>query len=174
MEEYGIKKNKTRYYVFACSNCKNYSYVKTTQKTRKCLRCGRSHQIKDIASISEVIEGITAAKNRVIKLQDGLARKELGSNPDLNAENEFCFKIKSLRKNTYSKEAKIDMDFSATFRKVLIQLRAQYKSFPLFLIEMLAEDKGIPSGEVKIMVARFIKEGILKKNKEGLFIYHFH
>ena len=82
MEEIAFKKDESPYLVFTCKKCRQYSYVKTTQKTKKCLRCGRTHQVKDILSLGEIIYGMTAAVEVVKQKQTELAIPEFRSEGD--------------------------------------------------------------------------------------------
>ena len=82
MEEIAIKKDETPYLIFACKKCKEYSYVKTTQKTKKCLRCGRTHQVQRILNDGEVVCGMTEAVNSVKRKQNELAIPEFRSGSD--------------------------------------------------------------------------------------------
>lgn len=54
MEDTAWKKDETPYLVFACRKCRQYTYVKTTQKSKKCARCRRTHTVSDIMGSGEV------------------------------------------------------------------------------------------------------------------------
>ncbi len=171
MEEMGFTKNRTPFYVFLCSKCKQYSYVKTTQKTKKCLRCGLSHQVKNLAPISEVVKGNTNAKNRVITLQNELARKELGFEPALRADNDFSITPFKLKTDLNSINAKPENEDNKVikFKNIIHKLQDQYKRFPSYLIELAALDRNISKEEIKFLLAEFINKKILQKTKEGLY-----
>jgi len=81
MEEGALKKDQNPYLLFACSKCKQYLYVKTTQKTKKCLRCGRQHKVSSIINSGEIVRGITKAVEMVQFRQNELAIIELGTTP---------------------------------------------------------------------------------------------
>ena len=53
------------------------------------------------------------------------------------------------------------MDYSETFLEMLQFLQLTYKKFPKFMIEVMAENYGIPLKEVKPLMHKFRKEGIL-------------
>ena len=53
------------------------------------------------------------------------------------------------------------MDYSETFLKMLQFLQLTYEKFPKFMIEIMAENYGIPLQEVKPLMLKFRKEGIL-------------
>ncbi len=89
MEEAGFKKDETPYIIFPCSKCKQYMYVKTTQKTKRCLRCGRSHKVVSINDSGEIVEGITEAVNTVKQKQAEFAIKENGNIPEFRAIGDF-------------------------------------------------------------------------------------
>ena len=82
MEEVGFKKDENPYIVFPCSKCKQYMYVKTTQKTKRCLRCGRYHKVVTILSTGEIAKGMTNAVNMVKQKQREFSRKEVGEIPE--------------------------------------------------------------------------------------------
>ena len=53
------------------------------------------------------------------------------------------------------------MDYSETFLEMLQFLQLTYKKFPKFMIEIMAENYDIPLKEVKPLMHKFRKEGIL-------------
>lgn len=53
------------------------------------------------------------------------------------------------------------MDYSETFLEMLQFLQLTYKKFPKFMIEVMAENYGIPFKEIKPLMHKFRKEGIL-------------
>jgi hypothetical protein len=53
------------------------------------------------------------------------------------------------------------MDYSETFLEMLQFLQLTYKKFPKFMIEVMAENYDIPLKEVKPLMHKFRKEGIL-------------
>ncbi|MFX1316211.1 MAG: hypothetical protein ACFE9T_10130 [Promethearchaeota archaeon] len=53
------------------------------------------------------------------------------------------------------------MDYSEIFLEVLQFLQSTYKKFPKFMIEVMAENFGIPLKEIKPLINKFRKEGIL-------------
>ena len=53
------------------------------------------------------------------------------------------------------------MDYSEIFREMLQFLQNTYKKFPKFMIEVMADNFGIPSSEIKQLIRKFRKEGIL-------------
>ncbi|MFX1408788.1 MAG: hypothetical protein ACFFA6_00420 [Promethearchaeota archaeon] len=53
------------------------------------------------------------------------------------------------------------MDYSEPFLKMLQFLQLTYKKFPKFMIEVMAENYGIPFKEIKPLINKFRKEGIL-------------
>ncbi|MFX1593715.1 MAG: hypothetical protein ACFFB6_06290 [Promethearchaeota archaeon] len=58
------------------------------------------------------------------------------------------------------------MDYSKTFLEMLRFLQITYKKFPKFMIEIMGESYGIPLNEIKPLMAKFRKEGILQILKE--------
>ena len=53
------------------------------------------------------------------------------------------------------------MDYSETFLEMLQFLQLTYRKFPKFMIEIMAENYGIPLQEIKPLITKFRKEGIL-------------
>ena len=167
MEETRFKKDETPYYVFTCSKCKQYIYVKTTQKTKKCLRCGRTHQVKNITFISEIINGITAAKDRVIILQGELARKDLGFEPALRAINDFSLNLPASKEMLKPKDG--NNNNASKVKNILNSLNHQYRKYPYYLIELAAQDKGISKKEIRFLISTLLNKGILKKTSRELY-----
>jgi len=63
------------------SKCKQYLYVKTSQKAKRCLRCGQYHKISSIINSGEIVKGLSEAVDAVKTRQNELAIKELGNVP---------------------------------------------------------------------------------------------
>lgn len=53
------------------------------------------------------------------------------------------------------------MDYSETFYEMLKVLQRTYRKFPKFMIEIMAENYGIPIKEIKPLLNKFRKKGIL-------------
>ncbi|MBN1801448.1 MAG: hypothetical protein JW891_08080 [Candidatus Lokiarchaeota archaeon] len=166
MKERGWKKDVTPYFVFCCFKCNNYSLVKTTQKRKKCLRCGHFHIVTQLESTSEVIKGATAARKRLIELQNSLSLKETGRLPDFSADGDYSISNSSNFDNIYSNKELTKYDF---FKMVLRKLDQRFKRFPEHVIYMLAEDHGISKEKVKRFIDICFREGFLKKTQEDLF-----
>jgi hypothetical protein len=63
-----------------------------------------------------------------------------------------------------------DIDYSNQFLEVLQYLQSTYKKFPKFMIEITAENYGIPATEVRDLIYIYMKNGILKiLKKEGFY-----
>ncbi len=64
------------------------------------------------------------------------------------------------------------MDYSDKFLEVLHYLATTYRKFPKFMIEIIAENYGIPSYKIKELIHKFRKEGILVivKNEGYTFV----
>lgn len=161
MEDLEWKRDETPYIVFACKNCSQFMYVKETQKSKKCLRCGRSHKVSDIKNSGELVNGMTNAVKTVKERQNDLAIKELGTLPEFKSLNDFRItkNMKSISKTIDN--CIIENDYLYKFKKMLIKLSEMYNEFPFYIIEMMAEDYGIPESEVKLMMTMSIKQGIL-------------
>jgi hypothetical protein len=160
MEEDGWKKDEKPYVVFRCSKCKQYLYVKITQKTKKCLRCGRQHKVTSIIDSGEIVKGMTKAVEAVQTRQHELAIKELGTTPEFRTAADFTIKRKPkiiIDIDTYDD----DTSFSSRFTKMLQEISSSYSYFPYYVFEVMAENFNIPDSEVKILVNTFLKKGIL-------------
>ena len=53
------------------------------------------------------------------------------------------------------------MDYSETFYEMLESLQHHYRKFPKFMIEIMAENYNIPLKEIKPLMQKFRREGIL-------------
>ncbi len=58
------------------------------------------------------------------------------------------------------------MDYDETFLRMLQFLQLTYNKFPKFMIEIMAEKYGIPLKEIKPLMLKFRKKGILQILKE--------
>ena len=177
MEETAFKKDEKPYLIFICSKCRQYSYVKTTQKTKKCLRCGRTHQVKDILGLGEVVYGMTAAVNAVKQKQTELATPEFRSEGDfVVAKNKFpsrtpVKKSKSKVLSDKNSEKNNNFDFKEQFSEVLLELSRLYGKFPRYMLEIMADNYGIPAKELKLLIRSFKKQGVLTVLKNENFYY---
>ncbi len=64
-----------------------------------------------------------------------------------------------------------EIDYSGRFLEALHSLQKNYKKFPKFMIEIIAENYGIPSPEVKKLISLFRRNGMLKILKNEGFYY---
>lgn len=175
MEETAFKKDETPYLIFTCKRCRQYSYVKITQKTKKCLRCGRTHQVKDILGLGEIVYGMTEALNTVKRKQTELAIPEFRSEGDfVVASNKFPTRTpikKSKKKILSDKDCDKNIDFKEQFSEILLELSKLYGKFPKYMLEIMAENYGIPALEFKFLIKSFKKQGILTVLKNENFYY---
>ena len=165
METPNWKKDEKPYIVFTCSKCNQYIYVKTTQKIKKCVRCNRTHQVKNISG-GELVKGISTAVITVKKRQNELAIRELGNDPELRGQNDFC--VTDKRKTLQNQEEeKIDIKileddyYLEEFREILIQLAKMHEIIPIYLINIMTVEKMIPYEEVKFLMKKFENSGVL-------------
>ncbi len=170
VEETVFKKDKTPYLIFACKNCQQFVYVKTTQKTKKCLRCGRSHKVKTVLNEGEIVHGMTLAVDTVKRKQNELAV------PEFRSQNDFIIDTKSIHNNdisfSYAKAKFSDEpDNSLKFKTLLLNLSKLHRKFPAYMIEIMAEDIGIPSHEIPRLIKKFKKKGFLIPLKDAQFYY---
>jgi hypothetical protein len=163
MEHEGWKRDENPYVIFTCSKCKQYMYVKATQKTKKCLRCGRQHKVSSIINSGEIVKGMTTAVDSVKKLQNELAIHELGTTPELRAADDFTVKNRpkdSLEFKIHTSKEEEDDD-SDKFKRMLQEISSSYTTFPYYVFEMMAESLSISSSELKLLVKTYLKKGIL-------------
>ncbi|MFW9999743.1 MAG: hypothetical protein ACFE9Q_10895 [Candidatus Hodarchaeota archaeon] len=64
-----------------------------------------------------------------------------------------------------------EINYSEKFLEALHSLQNSYKKFPKFMIEIVAENYGIPPPEVKKLFNTFRRKGILKILKNEGFYY---
>ena len=64
-----------------------------------------------------------------------------------------------------------EIDYTNRFLEALQYLQSTYKKFPKFMIEIIAENYGIPPEEVKELIYIHIKNGTLKIQKNEGFYY---
>ena len=178
MEETAFKKDETPYLVFVCKKCRQYSYVKTTQKTKKCLRCGYTHQVKDILGLGEVVCGMTAAVDYVKQKQNELAIPEFRSEGDfVVASNKFPTRTPLVKKSNTKvvsdkdNDKNVSSDFQEQFNEVLLELSKLYGKFPKYMLEIMAENYGIPTVELKLLIQSSKKQCILTVLKNEGFYY---
>jgi len=156
MEQKKWEKDQTPYVVFICTKCQQYSYVKTTQKTKKCLRCGRTHQVKNILDKGEVVYGMTEAVNKVIQLQNSLGEAQFST------ENEFIVSLNNQIIQKAPKPLERMEDYEEKFQQCLTKLSSKYSRFPLHLMEIMAQNYEIPPSELKLLINKSLKNGILQ------------
>lgn len=161
MEDITWKKDETPYLIFSCSKCHQYIYAKITQKSKKCVRCGYTHKVSKIIDRGEIIKGISNAVELVKKKQNDLAIKELGSEPEFRTSGDFKIagKVK-YQKNAINFDSEDD-DYSEKFKQMLYSLSESHNSFPYYIIEIMAENYGIPQSEVKLLTRRLQRQGFL-------------
>ncbi|MFX1236963.1 MAG: hypothetical protein ACFFAS_20075 [Promethearchaeota archaeon] len=168
MENTRWKKDTTSYYIFACFNCRNYLLVKTTQKGKKCLRCGKYHRVLDLDHVSEVVKGMTAAKDRLITLQNKLAIKELGEEPDFHAESELIVNTPKKKVRDFQSKGKTTNEFDI-FKRILLELDRKFKLFPGYLIEMMAEERKISNIKCESLIKKCMNGKLLVRKDNGYY-----
>lgn len=156
MEHIKWKKDETPYLIYSCIQCQQYFYVKTTQKTKKCQRCRRIHKVKKILLKGKIVYGITTAVKRVKELQN------TKGDPQFSTENEFAVFINNRSDfKQYNTLSMNNENYEERFHVLLTNLSLKYKEFPLYMIEIIANDYDIPQVKLKLLLRNFIKKGIL-------------
>ena len=165
MEYSEKKKDNNPYLVFSCFNCKQLLYSKLSQKTKKCLRCGKIHTISTIKRKGVIINGITNAFNYVKKKQNEIAIENSGSDPKFTAINDFSIsrEIAQPNENDFKPVLNVEQneDYSSKFTLLLKKLSKIHKRFPIYSIELLIDEFGIPTSEFIILINNFKARGIL-------------
>lgn len=166
MEESTFKKDENPYLIFECTKCKQYMYVKTTQKGKKCLRCGRTHTVSKILHSGEIVNGMTTAVEEVKRKQNDFGVSVLGHAPELRTFGDF----KASRSSTQNKEFELiainkeqEEEFSEQFTRMLKEISSSYKKFPGYVFEVMADNYMIPHSQLKFLKKQFQKKGILVK-----------
>jgi hypothetical protein len=170
LEETALKKDETPYLIFACNKCQQYSYVKTSQKTKKCVRCGRLHQVKSLLNEGVIVCGMTLAVNTVQRKQNEL------SVPEFRTHGDFMITTNRSSNNTSSmsplvKKIKNKNENISKFKALLQELSNLHDKFPAYMIEIMAENGGIPSQELPHLIKMFKKRGYLILLKDEDFYY---
>lgn len=164
MEAEGWQKDEKPYLIFTCSKCKQYLYVKTTQKTKKCLRCRRQHKVSSIINTGEIVKGMTKAVELVKTRQNQLAIKELGNSPRLRAADDFSImrSVKKLEDFNETRRDKVDdNEYAAKFQEMMLEISGLYREFPYYVLEIMAENYAIPLSELKLLLRNSQKKGFL-------------
>ena len=66
------------------------------------------------------------------------------------------------------------IDYSNKFLEALDYLQSTYKKFPKFMIEIIAEEYGIPNNEVKELITTYTKNGFLRIQRSEGFYYQLN
>ena len=105
---------------------------------------------------------------QTVKLnQNELNLRELMNTPGIRSEKDFKASKKILPKSTMLSEYNTRNDdnsednFLINFKKMLLELSKLYKEFPLYMIEITAENYGIPNKELNLFIKNFLKQGLL-------------
>jgi hypothetical protein len=172
MEDILWKKDVTPYLVFPCSKCRQYTYVKTTQKSKKCARCGRMHIVDNILDSGEIVNGISNAVELVKQKQDEFALNELGSKPEFRTPGDFMVAT-DIEPKRIAENEKPDHDYEQQFTQMLLDLSISHKNFPYYVIEIMADNYCIPQSELKLLTRQLLKRGKLRLLKDGTYQVRF-
>jgi len=126
---------------------------------------------------------MTAAVETVKQKQTELAFPEFRSEGDfVVATNKIparTFVKKSERKVLSDKDKNKDsvkendenLDLKEKFNEVLLELSKLYGKYPKYVLEIMAENYGIPAEELKLLIKSFKKQGVLTVLKNENFYY---
>ncbi len=164
------ERDTTPYILFACEKCHQYTYAKSTQHSKRCVRCGYTHKVNKISQRGEIVYGISKAVELVKQKQDELAVKELGSKPEFRTSGDFIFTGKVKPQKIIVDDYSGDDGYLDRFCQMLSNISETHNSFPYYIIEIMAENYGIPQAEVKLLTRKLQKRGhLIRKNGEFLY-----
>ena len=66
-----------------------------------------------------------------------------------------------------------EIEYSSVFYEVLVELANMYNKIPKFMIEILAEEKGIPHTQLDLLIWKFQKAGVLVILKNEGYYFAF-
>lgn len=138
---------------------------KTTQKSKKCTQCGSSHVVSTIMETGEIVYGISNVVELVMQKQDEFAIKKLGTRPDFRTFNDYTITQYCNTKNN-AEEKENGKEYEVRFRKMLHKSSQKYQNFPLYIIEIMAENYGIPKSEIKLLTRDLQRQGVLIRLKD--------
>lgn len=169
-EEIGFKKDMKVYLIFICAKCNQYMYVRPSQKKKKCLRCGKRYNVRDLNIVDEV-KGMSAAVERVKELQ-----KTLSDGPNFKGKGEFSVASdKSPKKFVEQISLEIhqkEQDSSESrFEDLLQEISKHHRSFPKYMIELLAREYNLEKNELELFLRDYIKRDLLRPMKNNYFSF---
>jgi len=177
MNEQGFTKDTAPYLVFECSKCQQYSYVKITQKTKKCLRCGCSYQVKLIVNSGVIVNGMTAAVNKVKELQNTLGSPQFRTESEFTIPSQTPKQPSQLHFKPHTIQATSNdgvENYLEAFNVLLRELSHQYSSFPLYMIEVMALNFEIPILILQHLIRRSIANKTLVKDNNNHYSVRFN
>mgnify|MGYP006278774889 CR=1 FL=1 len=182
MNQKGSWKRDTKpYLIIGCIRCHNHFYVNLTkgQKIKACPRCKKKNLVDKTKGI--VVEGMTAAVEKVKEKQHELALKELGREPSFEVVSGKSFEIPNLdrqKKNVRQYNSKFTRTKNSEklkegylFLRILKDIAQEYTEFPIYLLEYKAGEVGLPVPEIKIYLRQFVKQEILSINKKKYLVF---
>jgi hypothetical protein len=105
-------------------------------------------------------------------LQNELAKKELERIPDLISEGGFSLpKTNDFVQATENRSIdphviEGEEDYYPLFLEMLVQIKAKYKIFPRYLIDIIAESSRIPFSELPSLIRKALREERLFQKNE--------
>jgi hypothetical protein len=112
----------------------------------------------------EIVQGITDAVNTLKRKQNALAI------PEFRSQNDFVLETNRKTRNSKfipdSKDINLnESDDENKFKSLLNNLSKQYPKFPVYMIDIMAKDAGIPPLEIPLLIDKFAKKGFLIRLK---------
>jgi len=124
-----------------------------------------------VSSLSEgeIVYGMTAAVDTVKKKQNELAIPKFRSSSDFVVATNSIARPKSRINALINKDQ--ESDYKGKFKEMLMELSKLYGKFPKYLLEIMAENYGIPSQDLPNLITEFNKKGILTLLRDEDFYY---
>jgi len=117
----------------------------------------------------EIVYGMTSAVDTVKKKQSEFAVPEFRSSSDFIVTTNNIARPKS-RVNALRSHDQ-ESDYKGKFNEMLMELSKLYRKFPKYLLEIMAENYGIPHSELSMLINEFKKNEILIVVKDADFYF---
>lgn len=121
----------------------------------------------------EIVYGISTAVEVVKQKQDEFAIKELGARPTFRTSNDFIIAQDIVPLKKVKKEEN-EEEYDQKFKEMLIEISKLHKSFPFYIIEIMADNYGIPKSELRLLTRQFERLGMLERLKDYTYKVKFN
>ena len=162
----------TKYIVFTCSKCSQFTYAKVDQKGKKCPRCRRNHTVANLKG--EIVDSLKDASLLVRKNQSNFARNREGKDPNLSAiKSGFVVSAnkKPVNPNVRTKQKNLLEEEEGPsyldFLLALEQLISSYSDLPDSSLFRFISKKGFSDSEIERFVSVAIRENKIREHFES-------